>query len=310
MASIMANSHVAAVRAFNRFYTRQIGLLGEHVAASRYTLTEGRLLYELGTEGATSASGLAASLGLDPAYLSRLLKRLVRLGLVVVAPSATDRRRNDLALTDAGRAEVAELDRLNDVAIESVLEGIDDTGRQTLAGAMAAIRATLGREPLHAPVILRPHRLGEIGWLIHRQAILYNHQFGWNIAFEALIAGIYSAYQSAVPGPGRNLWVAEQGGAIAGSIFVEPSQGIAGSAQLRMLYVEPAARGQGVGSALVGECVRFARDAGYERMRLWTHTIQQSARRIYAAAGFAVVETIPEEMFGKTLTGEIWEMRF
>ena len=153
-------------------------------------------------------------------------------------------------------------------------------------------------------------RIGDIGWMVHRQGILYNQQFGWNGDFEALIAGIYSQYHAAPTTPAKDLWVAEQRGQIVGSIFVMPSEGLPGSAQLRMLYVEPAARGQGVGAALVKQAVSFAQANGYERMRLWTHTIQQSARRIYAAAGFKVVETIEEDNFGKAMTGEIWEIRF
>ena len=146
--------------------------------------------------------------------------------------------------------------------------------------------------------------------MIHRQGILYNRQFGWNIGFESLIAGIYNQFQEAPSSPPRDLWVAEQNGSIVGSIFVMQSEGLPGSAQLRMLYVEPSARGQGVGAALTAQAVNFARDNGYERMRLWTHTIQESARRIYAAAGFKVVETIPEDNFGLRMMGEIWELVF
>ena len=162
--------------------------------------------------------------------------------------------------------------------------------------------------PDRGPLILRPHRIGELGWMIHRQGILYNRQFGWNGKFETLIARIYGGYET-LPAP-KDLWVAEQDGGIVGSIFVAPSDGLAGSAQLRMLYVEPSARGQGVGTALVAQAVSFARANNYARMRLWTHTIQESARRIYAAAGFSIVETIAEDNFGVSITGEIWEMVF
>ena len=172
---------------------------------------------------------------------------------------------------------------------------------------------TRGKLPVEVVPFALPlceRRLGELGWLIHRQGLIYNEQFGWNIEFEALIAGIYSQYQTAPDTPAKDLWVAEQDGRIVGSIFVMPSDGLPGSAQLRMLYVEPAARGQGLGAALVAQAVSFARGNGYERMRLWTHTNQESARKVYAAAGFVIVETMPEKNFGKELNGEIWEMRF
>jgi DNA-binding MarR family transcriptional regulator/GNAT superfamily N-acetyltransferase len=306
----MSDEYIAAVRAFNRFYTGQIGLLNEHVAKSRYSLAEGRVLYELSKRGRSTGVDIAQSLGMDPAYLSRLLRKFVAAGLVVHLPSVTDRRSNETVLTRDGDAAVAELEDLNDEAIDAMLEQVSPAGREALVGAMATIRAILGDEPKRNPVILRPHRIGDLGWMIHRQGILYNRQFGWNIGFESLIAGIYNEFQRAPLSPPRNLWVAEQNGSIVGSIFVMPSEGLPGSAQLRMLYVEPAARGQGVGTVLVAQAVSFARDNGYRRMRLWTHTVQESARRIYAAAGFRIVETIPEDNFGVEMIGEIWELAF
>jgi GNAT superfamily N-acetyltransferase len=172
---------------------------------------------------------------------------------------------------------------------------------------MASIRTLLGDRPPAGAVVLRPPRIGDLGWLVHRQALVYNQQFGWNADYEGLIAGIYSRFQQAPETPAKALWIAEQNGKTVGSVFVMPSEGIEGSAQLRMLYTEPEARGQGIGAMLVKQCIAFARDNGYERMRLWTHTIQESARRIYAAAGFEIVETMPEHNFGKEMTGEIWQ---
>jgi DNA-binding MarR family transcriptional regulator/GNAT superfamily N-acetyltransferase len=306
----MSDDTIADIRAFNRFYTRQIGLLSEHIAKSRFSLAEGRVLYELAKRGHAMGVELSQSLGLDPAYLSRMLRKFVAADLVVHTPSLSDRRASEIALTREGDAAVEELEQLNDDAIETVLENIGPADRLALTGAMATIRRILGDEPRRGPVILRPHRIGDLGWMIHRQGILYNRQFGWDIGFESLIAGIYNEFQEAPADPPRNLWVAEQNGSIVGSIFVMPSAGHAASAQLRMLYVEPAARGQGVGTALVAQAVSFARDNGYARMRLWTHTIQEAARRVYAAAGFTIVETIPEHNFGKDMVGEIWEMRF
>lgn len=303
-------SDVAAVRGFNRFYTRQLGLLEEHVAKTSFTLAEGRVLYEIARTQPTSATALAEELGLDPAYLSRLLKILTNRRLISVTQNVGDRRRTDIRMTAEGTAGVAEIDRLNDAAVEALLSGLSAEGRQTLVGAMQSIRALLGGGERRGPIVLRPHRLGEIGWLIHRQGLAYNQQYGWNIEFEGLIARIYGDYQSAPADPPRNLWIAEQDGAIAGSIFVQPSDGLPGSAQLRMLFVEPAARGRGIGTALVRQAVSFARDNGYNRMRLWTHENQSAARKLYEAAGFEIVETMPESNFGKQLLGEIWEMRF
>ena len=306
----MSDSVISDIRAFNRFYTRQIGLLNEHVARSRFSLAEGRVLYELAKRGHSRGMELAQALDMDPAYLSRLLRKFVDAGLVVHTPSLTDRRANETALTREGDAAVAELEDLNDDAIDAMLARVSPDDRAALVAAMAGIRRILGDSPGAGPVILRPQRIGDLGWMIHRQAILYNRQFGWNIGFESLIAGIYNQFQEAPATPPKALWVAEQNGGIVGSIFVMPSEGIEGSAQLRMLYVEPAARGQGVGAALVAQAVSFARDNGYARMRLWTHTIQESARKLYAAAGFTIVETIPEDNFGVQMLGEIWEMVF
>jgi GNAT superfamily N-acetyltransferase len=175
---------------------------------------------------------------------------------------------------------------------------------------MRTIRSIFGDASEASPVVLRGPRLGEFGWLIHRQGLLYNQQYGWNMEFEALIAGIYAEFERASEVPPKQLWVAEQNGMVVGSVFAMPSENIAGSAQLRMLYVEPEARGQGIGKLLVDQCVAFARDAGYERMRLWTHSIQVAARKLYAGAGFNLVEEWDHESFGKQLHAEIWELRF
>ena len=222
----------------------------------------------------------------------------------------SDRRSSETALTREGDAAIEDLERLNDDAIELLLRQIAPADRQRLVEAMGTIRSILGDEAARGPVILRPHRIGDLGWLIHRQGILYNRQFGWNIGFESLLAAIYHEFQEAPAAPPKDLWVAEQNGGIVGSIFVMPSAGLEDSAQLRMLYVEPSARGQGVGTVLVQQAVSFARDSGYKRMRLWTHTIQESARKIYAAAGCKIVETIPEDNFGAKMVGEIWETVF
>lgn len=303
--------YIADIRAFNRFYTGQLGLLEEHFADGPLSLPEARVLYEIDARGHTTARDLLRQLRMDRGYLSRMLGKFVDAGLTAVSPTPGDRRSNTVALTTDGDIIVERLNQRSDDAVSDAIHRLSDSQRRELVEAMRAVRRLLGDQSLtRGPVVLRGHRLGELGWLTHRQGVLYNEQFGWNIEFEALIAGIYSQFQFSPDAPAKDLWVAEQDGAIVGSIFVMPSDGLPGSAQLRMLYVEPSARGQGVGSTLVGQAVGFARDKGYERMRLWTHANQQSARKLYAAAGFEIVETMQEHNFGKDLMGEIWELRF
>jgi len=301
---------IPEVRAFNRFYTRLVGALDAGHLQTPYSLTEARVIYELATRGAVTPGELAATLSLDAGYVTRLVGKLAEAGLLTAKRGEADKRSTTLSLTEAGRAAFATLDGATNELFAELLAPIDAGRRQELHDAMTRLRTILGEPAPPTPVILRPQRIGDIGWMVHRQGILYNQQFGWNGDFEAWIAGIYSQYHAAPTTPAKDLWVAEQRGQIVGSIFVMPSEGLPGSAQLRMLYVEPATRGQGVGATLVRQAVSFARANGYERMRLWTHTIQQAARRLYAAAGFAIVETIEEDNFGKAMTGEIWEMRF
>lgn len=298
------------IRAFNRFYTSRIGLLEEHFHDGPLSLPEARVLFEIDARGHTAAGDIARALRMDRGYLSRILRKFSDAGLTALTPNLADRRSNTLALTTDGDIIIERLNQKSSAAVADLLGPLGEAERAELVAAMRTIRRLLGEELPQLPVTLRPQRIGDIGWLVHRQGVLYHEQFGWNGAFEALIARIYSNYHAAPETPPRNLWVAERGGAIVGSIFTMPSEGLAGSAQLRMLYVEPEARGLGIGRLLVEQCVAFAREAGYERMRLWTHTIQDSARRLYAAAGFAVVESKPHHAFGKDLISEIWEKRF
>ena len=303
----MDDSFISDVRAFNRFYTRHLGLLSEHVAESSFSLAEGRVIYEIAGRGRTTARELVQLLGIDPGYMSRILQRLVSLDLVALTPNPDDRRSSAIALTVEGDGAIAELEELNNRAVAQVLSPLDAGRRAELSAAMQTIRALLGEAPEEAPIVLRPHRLGELGWLIHRQGVLYNRQFGWDGGFEALIATIYGEFHALPAAPPRDLWVADRGGRILGSVFVIPHEGSAETAQLRMLYVEPEARGRGLGRLLVDQAVAFAREAGYRRMRLWTQDTLAAARRIYAAAGFAMVASHPHHAFGKDLVGEFWE---
>lgn len=308
--SVTPMDEIEDVRAFSRFYTRQIGLLQEHFNESEFSLPEGRVLHEIASRGHTTMAGIATALNMDRGYLSRLSRKLVAEDLIAVGPNLADRRSNNVALTPEGDAAYAGLASASAKAVERLLAPLGEGQRRELIEAMRVIRLLLGDTLPPAPVILREARIGDIGWMVHRQGVLYNQQYGWNGEFEALIAGIYAEYHAAPETPPKHLWVAERNRRIAGSVFVMPSEGIAGSAQLRMLYVEPDARGLGIGKTLVDQAVSFAQRSGYERMRLWTHTIQESARRLYAAAGFEVVESKPHHQFGKDLVAEIWEQRF
>ena len=300
---------VARVRAFNRFYTRIIGLLEEGMHKSPHSLTEARVIYELGKRGRATSSIIAEELGMDRGQMSRLVLRLVDQGIVAVLPRDQDRRSAPLALTPEGDAVVRHLNEMSDAAAANgLLEPLDEFGRRDLVGAMRRIEALLG-EPGDEPLILRPHRVGEIGWLIHRQGLLYHLEQGWNGEFETLITTIYAEYEAAPAKPPKALWIAEQDGEVAGSVFIIPAAGEPeGTAQLRMLYTEPAFRGRGIGKRLVEEAVRFSRASGYKRTILWTQDILVSARRIYQAAGFELVREERHHSFGADLNGQYWAL--
>ena len=305
----MSDSHITDIRAFNRFYTRQLGLLNEHIAKSDFSLAEGRVLYEIDRLGHTTGIELVQLLGVDPAYVSRILQKLLKLGLVASSPIPSDRRRNSLALTKEGDAEVEKLAWLNNMAVDGLVARIDEEDLDALVAAMKTIQLILGDEPAPpAPIILRGPRIGDLGYLTRRNGILYNQQFGWDGGFEALVAGIYQEFHELPPAPAKNLWVAERNGKILGSVFVIPYERSADVAQLRMLYVEPEARGLGIGTLLVKQVVSFAREHGYKRVKLWTQENLTSARKIYAAQGFQMVGSEPHHSFGQDLVSEFWEL--
>jgi len=299
---------IAEFRRFSRFYTRVVGALDTGHLDTPFSLSEARIIYEVATRGRTSAAEIARAMGIDPAHLSRLVGRLREQGVLTVEPNAKDRRQGDITLGDAGKEAFVALDGATIARVESLLAPLDPARRAALVAAMASIRSVLGDAMPAAPLLLRPHRIGELGWLVHRQGLLYNQQYGWNIEFEALIAGLYRDFELAPPEPPKALWIAERNGAVVGSVYVVPSDGRPGTAQLRMLYVEPQARGLGIGRILVEQCLSFGRERGYKRMRLWTQSILVPARKIYAAAGFRMVETAPHHSFGADLEGETWEI--
>lgn len=306
----MDDTLVSETRAFNRFYTRLIGVLDAGMHDTPFTLTEARAIYEIGRQGNLKHGELARILDLDPGYLTRLNFKLTDAGVIGTARGADDRRSVSYALTREGDAVFRQLNEASDAAVAEILAPLTLADRQRLADAMRTIRTLFGDDVPGVPVVLRPHRIGELGWLIHRQGILYNQQFGWDIGFESLIAGIYRDFQEAPATPPKNLWIADRGGRIVGSVFIIPFEASAETAQLRMLYVEPEARGLGLGTTLVQQATAFARDSGYRRVRLWTQATLASARRIYAAQGYTMIESEPHRNFGKDLIGEIWEIVF
>ena len=298
---------IAAVRRFSRFYTRRIGLLQDGLLDSPFSLAEGRVVYELGQRDGATAVELASELGMDQGYLSRLLRGLEERGLVRRAPSPADRRASLLSLTPSGRDAFAALDAGSRAQIGALLDPLSASERTRLAAALGEAEALLGGErPVPAaPWTLRAPVPGDMGWIVHRQAVLYAREYGWDATYEALIAGIVSRFVEQFDAARERCWVAERAGEVVGSVFVvRKSDDVA---QLRLLYVEPSARGLGIGARLVDECIGFARAAGYARIMLWTNDVLVSARRIYQAAGFTLTAQERHHSFGHDLVGQNWE---
>ena len=300
------SDQIAAFRAFNRFHTRLVGALDRHILESRYSLTESRILYEIAHERIATAADLARGLRLDPAYLSRALRKLEQAGLIEKLSVETDRRAATLRLTDEGRAAFGGLDRAAEAQAAALLEPLPVDERERLAKAMATVMGALGETPA-APgaIVIRQNEPGDIGWIIHRHGALYSKEYGWDDSFEAMVAQIASAFLKSHDPRRERCWIAERDGDIIGSVFVvDAGEDIA---KLRLLYVEPRARDLGLGRRLVDETLRFARQAGYREMTLWTNDILTAARRIYEAAGFRLVSREPHRSFSKDLVGETWE---
>lgn len=298
---------IGAVRRFTRFYTRQAELLNEGLLQSPFSLAEARVLYELATRPGAKASDLVRDLAIDAGYLSRILKGLESSGLVQRWPSGNDKRASDLALTPAGTAAFAPLDAASTRQAGELLQTLSHPARARLVRAMGEIESLLGGEAAEAPPWrLRPHRVGDMGWVVHRQAVLYAQEYGWDESFEGLVAEIVAAFIANFEPAGERCWIAERGDEILGSVFLVRQD--AAVAKLRLLYVEPAARGLGVGRELVEECIGFARQAGYTTLTLWTNDILTSARRIYLAAGFRLVAEERHRSFGHDLVGQNWEL--
>lgn len=308
-------ARIEAVRRFNRFYTRRIGVLGEGLLGTPFTLAESRLLWELAHTDGTTAAALAHELELDAGYLSRLLRGLKERGLVRSVRSQDDARALCLSLSAAGRRAFAPLDRRSREQVGALLAALDEPRQQQLLQAMQRIERTLDPATRGAaPILLRPHRAGDIGWVIARHGALYTQEFGWTNAFEALVARIAADFLDRFDAAHETCWIAERDGANIGCVFLvqardEVTQApLDGCAQLRMLLVEPAARGQGLGERLVAECERFAREKGYRRIVLWTNQLLDAARSIYRKAGYRLTASTPHHSFGHDLVGETWEL--
>ena len=307
MAQKAFDRRVAAVRRFNRFYTRQIGLLEEGYLKSPFSLTEVRVLYELAHRDRTTAGELGRDLGLDAGYLSRILAGFQKRGLLKRSRSARDGRQTDLALTARGRAAMAPLEARSHRDIGRILAAAPEPAQRRLVDAMRANEGILGPgSEAPAPCLVRPHRPGDMGWVIHRHAALYAQEYGLDVTFEALVARIAARFIERYDPKRERAFIAEVNGAIVGSaLLIAHSKTVA---QLRLMLVEPEARGLGLGTRLVDECIRFAREAGYRKVTLWTNSILLAARHVYEKAGFRLARAERYRGFGRTLVGETWDL--
>jgi len=303
-----AQDRIDGVRRFSRFYTRRIGVLREGLLHTPYSTTEARLIWELAHRDGPSASELARDLGLDPAYVSRTLARFEEKGLVEREQAQDDGRRRIVRLTALGQAEFAVLDRRSNEEVGEMLAGLSEADQVTLLISMQAIERVFDESlKFSDPYVLRTHQPGDMGWVTHRHGVLYAQEYGWDERFEALVAEIAAGFINSFEPDLERCWIAELAGEPVGSIFCvrgdEP-----GVAKLRLLLVEPKARGMGLGMRLVEECIRFAQRAGYRTLKLWTSSILVEARHIYGKCGFRLKEAAPpESLFGKTLVMETWE---
>jgi DNA-binding MarR family transcriptional regulator/GNAT superfamily N-acetyltransferase len=299
------------LRAFNRFYTRRIGVLGGGPGLS---LAETRLLWELAHTPGLTASELARTLELDAGYLSRLLGGLKEHALLRTQRAPGDARQLQLTLSAAGKRALAPLERQAQAQMVALLEPLDEAQQQQLVDAMTRIETLLGAPARERSFVLRAHRPGDIGWVTSRHGALYAQEYGWDMHFEALVAHIAASFVERFDAACEACWVAERDGQRIGCVFLvqwrdEASQQPEdGTAQLRMLLVEPSARGLGLGAALVRECERFARQAGYRRIRLWTNSVLLAARALYVRGGYRLLASEPHRRFGKNLVGETWEL--
>jgi len=297
---------VAALRSFNRFWTGHIGVLQAGLLGTPYSLTEARVIFELAQAEATGLAHLRRRLGLDAGYLSRILSRFKADGLIDSDASPADGRRRIIRLTERGRSVSEELDRRSAVEASALLDRLIEDDRHRLIAAMATIQSVFADSAATPPYLIRPLRPGDLGWVVQRHGVLYADEYGWDQTFEALVARIVADYVDNHDPARENAWIAELDGDPVGCVFCVRNDDEV--AQLRILLVEPRARGLGIGARLVHECIRFAARAGYLTLRLWTNDVLVSARRIYEGAGFGLVSEGPHHSFGHDLVEQTWEL--
>jgi DNA-binding MarR family transcriptional regulator/GNAT superfamily N-acetyltransferase len=300
------DQHVAAVRRFNRFYTQKIGVLQEGLLESPYSLTEVRVLYELAHRDRPTATELSRDLGLDQGYLSRILRNFQKRRLIDRKPSDTDRRQTLLSLSARGRRAIAPLEARSQEEVGAMLHALTAAQQAQLIHAMGTIETLLGADRARQtePYLLRSHRPGDMGWVVARHGAIYAEEYGWSEQFEALVAAIVAKFIERYDPTREHCWIAEKDAENVGCIFLVRKSATIG--QLRLLLVEPGARGLGIGQRLVAECIRFARQAGYRKVMLWTNDILHAARRLYQHAGFRLVKEEPHHSFGHDLVGQTW----
>ena len=308
--SLLSSGAIRDVRHFNRFYTKQIGLLQDRMLSSPYSLTEVRVLYEIAHREKSTASDLAEELGLDPGYLSRLLAKLQHQGLLRRQRSPSDGRQSFLSLTRKGQRVFRPLETRSNQQVAKMLNRLTSAQQKDLLSAMHAIEQRLGDASAEEkmPYLLRTHQPGDMGWVVHRHGDLYWREYRYDERFEALVAGIVSQFVDRFDPRRERCWIAEKDGEIVGTVFlVRKSKTIC---KLRLLLVEPAARGLGIGRRLVAECVRFGRDAGYKKMILWTQSELGAARHLYKDAGFRLAGRQRHHSWGRrNLISEVWELK-
>jgi len=295
---------VAAVRSFNRFYTAVIGVLAERLLDTPFSLTEARVIFELAQRDTTETADLRSLLRLDASYLSRILTRLEQQGWVTKERSESDARRQVLRLTEAGQQTSAWLDSQSAQQIRDLLTKLTKAERQRLVGAMAAVHGLLDDPPRSVSYVLRPPQLGDLGWVVHRNSAVNGAAYGWDETYEALVARIVADYAEHHDPRREAAWIAELDGTPVGCVLCARKDDT--TAHLRLLLVEPTARGMGIGARLVDECLRFARRAGYKEITLWTIDVLTQARRIYERAGFQLIDRYPERRFGQDLISQNW----
>jgi len=298
---------VCAVRRFNRFYTRAIGLLEKGYLGTPYTLAEGRVLYEIAKGDGVTAKAVGEITGLDTGYLSRIVSRLERDGAVTRERSPADARSALLRLTEHGQAVFGPFDQRSDALVEGMIGGLSQAERAQLTAAMAQVEVLLG-DRTRGPVLLRRHRAGDMGWIIERHGLIYAREYGWNGHIEAETARICADFLDGYDPFAERCWIAERDGERLGCVFLVKDQEL-GVARLRLLMLAPAARGEGLGKRLVAECIAFARAVGYREIVLWTHKVLTAARGIYAGAGFELEKTWIHDDFGAPEVSETWRLK-